>query len=133
MSLPNKTDDPYFYKSKVTHKAQTDPDAVVRLDALPEAAQMFKPEPGKNTLSCAADLGTGFVGKVRLLVFRGKLNGWCIDDSYNLPPSGQSAPGKYTFVFKTGGHLVALWLEEASGGTLNSMEGVLIDAKTGGF
>lgn len=130
--LPDIRDDPYYQNSQLTHKQQSQPDAIVRANAQPEQNQIFFPSPGKNTLICAATLPAGVKVKVRLLVWKGKLSKWCLDDTYNLPPQEETTPGAFTWVFKTAGHLVALWLEEISGGQIEAIEGVLVDHNAGG-
>jgi hypothetical protein len=129
--LPDVRDDPYYQLSQITHKKQSQPDSEFRANGQPQKEQIFLPSPGKNTLVCAASLPAGVKAKVRLLVWKGKLGKWCLDDTYNLPPQGE-ATGAFTWVFKTAGHLVALWLEEISGGEIEAIEAVLVDHNAGG-
>lgn len=129
--LPEVRDDPYYQLSQITHKKQSQPDSTFRTNGQPQKEQIFLPSPGKNTLVCAASLPSGVKAKVRLLVWKGKLGKWCSDDTYNLPPQGEDA-GAFTWVFKTAGHLVALWLEEISGGEIEAIEAVLVDHNAGG-
>ncbi|MFY9225218.1 MAG: hypothetical protein WAQ98_21270 [Blastocatellia bacterium] len=129
--LPDVRDDPYYQLSQITHKKQSQPDSTFRANGQPQKEQIFLPSPGKNTLVCAASLPVGVKAKVRLLVWKGKLSKWCLDDTYSLPPQGEEA-GAFTWVFKTAGHLVALWLEEITGGELEAIEAVLVDHNAGG-
>jgi len=129
--LPEVRDDPYYQLSQITHKKQSQPDSIFRPNGQPQKEQIFSPSPGKNTLVCAASLPSGVKAKVRLLVWKGKLGKWCLDDTYSLPPQGEAA-GAFTWVFKTAGHLVALWLEEITGGELEAIEAVLVDHNAGG-
>jgi hypothetical protein len=130
--LPDVRDDPYFQLSQITHKNQSQPDSLFRVDGQPQKEQIFLPSPGKNTLVCAASLPSGVKVKVRLLVWKGKLGKWCLDDTYALPPQEEATPGAFTWVFKTAGHLVALWVEEISGGEIEAIEAVLVDHNAGG-
>lgn len=129
--LPDVRDDPYYQLSQITHKKQSQPDSTFRANGQPQKEQIFSPSPGKNTLVCAASLPSGVKAKVRLLVWKGKLGKWCLDDTYNLPPQGETA-GAFTWVFKTAGNLVALWLEEITGGEIEAIEAVLVDHNAGG-
>lgn len=129
---PELSDDPYYQNSQLTHQHQSQPDSLFRLDGQPQKEQIFLPSPGKNTLVCAASLPSGVKAKVRLLVWKGKLGKWCLDDTYSLPPEGEIVAGAFTWVFKTAGHLVALWIEEITGGEIDAMEAVLVDHNAGG-
>lgn len=129
--LPDVRDDPYFQNSQLTHKNQHQPDSIIRPNAQPEQEQIFFPSPGKSTLVCAASLGTGVKAKVRLLVWKGKIGKWCLDQTHILPSSGETTPGAFTWTFNNAGHISALWLEEISGGQVEAIEAVLVDHNIG--
>ena len=79
--LPDVRDDPYYQLSQITHKKQSQPDSTFRTNGKPQKEQIFLPSPGRNTLVCAASLPAGVKAKVRLLVWKGKIAKWCLDDT----------------------------------------------------